>query len=121
MYLISSKYSYSFLAEPVYYLKRACEYLDAMFTLWMFPDGVGATKFGNMGELILALRLEEALRKEGLIREAGRVNAIVREKAEYFGSREYPYGSEMAYDSTAFEAVYAYGRATENRRQYLEW
>ncbi len=116
MYLISSKYSYSFLAEPVYYLKRACEYLDAMFTLWMFPDGVGATKFGNMGELILALRLEKALRKEGLIREAGRVNAIVREKAEYFASREYPYGSEMAYDSTAFEAVYAYGRATENRR-----
>ena len=77
MYLISSKYSYSFLAEPVYYLKRACEYLDAMFTLWMFPDGVGATKFGNMGELILALRLEEALRKEGLISEAGRAAAQV--------------------------------------------
>lgn len=116
MYRISSLYSFDFLEEPVYYITLAYEYMKAMFTYWMFPDGVGATKYANMGELHMALSLEGDLRKEGLASQADWVRQTVEMKAYYFASKEYPYGSEMPYDSTAFEAVYAYGKAAGDSR-----
>lgn len=116
MYQIAEKYSFDFLEAPTYYLKLAYEYMRAMFSYWMFPHGVGASEYGNMGERNIALYLEKALRKEGLVQQADWVHGIVESKAAYFASQEYPFGSEMPYDSTAFEAVYSYGKAIGNRR-----
>lgn len=92
------------------YLEMAYEYTAAMFRYWMFPDGVGATQYGNMGEMTLPLMLEESLREEGMEREAEQLKKIFDTKAAFFASKTYPFGSEMVYDSTAFEAVYAYGK-----------
>lgn len=38
------------------------------------------------------------------------MNAIFDKKAHFFASENFPFGSEMVYDSTAFEAVYGYGK-----------
>ena len=116
MHRIAKKYSYDFLEKPVYYIKQAYSYAKGMFSYWMFPEGVGATEYGNMGELHLALSLSDALREEGLFEEASWIDETVRTKAQYFAAQEFPYGSEMAYDSTAFEAVYAYGKAIDDTR-----
>ena len=53
MYRIASRGVYPFLKEARHYLRRAGEYAYAMFQYWMFPDGEGATKYGNMGEMNL--------------------------------------------------------------------
>lgn len=48
--------------------------------------------------------------EEGFIQEAAEMNAIFDKKAHFFASENFPFGSEMVYDSTAFEAVYGYGK-----------
>ncbi len=110
MYLIQKRYQVSFLREACEYLKMAYKYTIAMFYYWMYPRGVGAREFGNMGEMTLPLFLAGELQKEGFEKEAEIINRIMDDKACYFASKEYPFGSEMPYDSTAFEAVYAYGK-----------
>lgn len=116
MYRIAALYGFSFLKEPSHYLKQAYQYAEAMFSYWMFPNGVGATEYGNMGEHVLALEMVPALRKENLHKEADTIETFVRKKALFFAGKKYPYGSEMAYDSTAYEAVYAYGKAIRDNR-----
>jgi hypothetical protein len=69
-----------------------------MFTFWMFPDGVGATDYGNMGETIIATELAGALRGEGMNHEAALVEGWVGRKALCLASKPFPFGSEMAYD-----------------------
>lgn len=114
MYLIKKRYQVPFFREATEYLKMAYEYTIAMFRFWMYPRGEGAREFGNMGEMTLPLYLEEDLRAEGLCQEAEALRRIMDEKSRYFAGKEYPFGSEMPYDSTAFEAVYAYGKRTGN-------
>lgn len=116
MYLIQKRYRVSFLREAAEYLKEAYRYAIAMFYYWMYPRGKGAREFGNMGEMTLPLFLAEDLLAEGFQKEAEIINRIMDEKAAYFESREYPFGSEMPYDSTAFEAVYAYGKRIGSER-----
>lgn len=110
MYLIQKQHYFDCLRAPAEYLKMAYEYTKAMFNYWMFPHGVGASEFGNMGEMTLPLYLAQSLQKEGFIQEAAEMAAIFDKKAHFFNSKQFPFGSEMAYDSTAFEAVYAYGK-----------
>ena len=110
MYLIKKQYQVPYFRKAVEYLKMAYEYTRAMFHYWMYPRGAGAWEFGNMGEMTLPLCLAQELQAEGLIREAEEISGIMDKKAQYFASKEYPFGSEMPYDSTAFEAVYAYGK-----------
>lgn len=98
------------LRQATEYLGMAYEYAMAMFRYWMYPDGVGATQFGNMGEMTLALDLERCLRVEGMEQEAEELKKVLDTKSAFFDSKTYPFGSEMVYDSTAFEAVYAYGK-----------
>lgn len=114
MYRIAKLYHFAFLSEPEYYILQAFHYTKAMFSYWMFPQGVGATEYGNMGEMTIALFLADSLRTEGFKREADEINRLVWAKADYFGRKAYPFGSEMAYDTTAYEAVYAYGKASGN-------
>lgn len=115
MYRIQKAGRFEELRAAAEYLKMAYEYTLAMFRYWMFPDGVGATQYGNMGEMTLALDLEACLREEGLEQEAETVRAILDTKAAFFASKKYPFGSEMVYDSTAFEAVYAYGKRSGSK------
>ena len=110
MYLIQKQHSYSELRTEKEYLLMAYEYTKAMFNYWMFPHGVGASEFGNMGEMTLPLFLSQTLKEEGYEEESAEMGAIFDKKAHYFNSRQYPFGSEMVYDSTAFEAVYGYGK-----------
>lgn len=111
MYRIQKQYNYLYLKPAEYYLKQAYEYTYAMFNFWMFPEGVGATEYGNMGEFNIALYIPEALAAEGMKDEAKWVRETVSKKAEFFKNSAYPFGSEMAYDSTAYEAVYAYAKS----------
>ena len=59
---------------------------------------------------ILAAVQSLLLESEGFIQEAAEMNAIFDKKAHFFASENFPFGSEMVYDSTAFEAVYGYGK-----------
>ncbi|MCH9276550.1 DUF5695 domain-containing protein [Bifidobacterium amazonense] len=118
MYRIAKRYRAEcpWLNEPAYWLERATRYFAAMFDYWMFPDGEGADHYANMGESVLAMHLADALRAEGLDEDAARIQGLVEKKAWYFAGKAYPYGSEMAYDSTAYEAVYGYGAAIGDER-----
>ena len=116
MYLIQSRQGYGFLRPAREYLKMAYEYAKAMFCYWMYPDGVGASEYGNMGESTLPLYLADELKHEGMLQEAADMDALFDKKAYFFAGKNYPFGSEMVYDSTAFEAVYAYGKRIEDGR-----
>ncbi len=115
MYRIAQRYAYDWMDSKEIWLKKAYEYARAMFTYWMFPNGEGALKYGNMGETVLAVELAEALRREDMLQESSQIEGLVKRKAACFAEKRYPYGSEMAYDSTAFEAVYAYGKVAGNK------
>ncbi len=108
LYRIARDYMHPNLKTPKEYIEKAYRYAVAMFSYWMFPEGEGATHYGNMGESTYALQLEEALLKEGLSQEAEALKRILDEKMAVLNQREYPFASEMAYDTTAFEAIYAY-------------
>ena len=116
LYKIRKLYNSPFLKPPTYYIELAFNYTKGMFTYWMFPDGVGATEYGNMGEAFLPLQLEDFLIEEGFIEEADWVRKRFVDKAVYFSQADYPFGSEMAYDSTAYEAVYGYGKRYDDQR-----
>jgi hypothetical protein len=118
MYRIAKRYrdEYPWLQTPRYWLERAYQYATAMFSYWMFPDGEGGDHYANMGESIIATRLPEALKTEGMCEQAERLKGLIGKKAMYFAGKAYPYGSEMAYDSTAYEAVYGYGAAIDDEK-----
>ena len=114
MYRIQKIYEFPFLDNCREYLKLSYQYAKAMFHYWMFPDGVGATEYGNMGEMTLPLYLDKALEEEGFIEEAKELAVFFDRKAAFFSSASYPFGSEMAFDTTAYEAVYAYGKRIDD-------
>ena len=116
MYRIRKIYDFNFMKPARHYLDRAYQYTRSMFSYWMFPDGVGATEYGNMGELIMTLELDKALYEEGMEKEAAWLKEKLDQKANYFSRADYPFGSEMAYDTTAFEAVYACGKRIRNNK-----
>ena len=116
MYRISKIYKKDWLDAPHIWIYKAYEYAKAMFSYWMFPDGIGATEIGNMGEFVLATEIVGALKDQNCRKEADELQEIITEKARFFAGKTYPYGSEMAYDSTAYEAVYGYGKAIMDER-----
>lgn len=116
MYRIARYTRCHFLKDARHYLRRAYDYATAMFNYWMFPDGEGATKYGNMGEMNLPLKFVEALRNENMPEQAAHLETLMLEKAKFFSTREYPFGSEMAFDTTAYEAVYAYAKLIGDER-----
>lgn len=116
MYRISRIYHRDWLDAPHVWIYKAYEYAKAMFSYWMFPDGIGATEIGNMGEFVLATEIVGALKDQNCRKEADELQEIITEKARFFAGKTYPYGSEMAYDSTAYEAVYGYGKAIMDER-----
>ena len=90
-------------------------YLDQAYetTKFMFgrrEDGkrrVGYVELGLMeGDIVLAVL--EDLKREGWKEKADVVEGLMKERAERWRKEAYPFGSEMAWDSTGQEEVYAW-------------
>ena len=91
-----------------WYLDQA--YQTTKFTFSRGPNGrrrVGWVELGLMeGDIFLALLTD--LKREGWNDKAGDVEAIMKERADRWKGEAYPFGSEMAWDSTGQEEVYAW-------------
>jgi hypothetical protein len=74
------------------------------------PNGrrrVGYVELGLMeGDVVLELLND--LKREGWTEKANDVEALMKERAERWRKEAYPFGSEMAWDSTGQEEVYAW-------------
>jgi len=85
-----------------WYLKRAYETSVAMTNY-----AAGLAEFGQMEGSIFVQILAD-LKKEGLDTEASILEERMRHRADRWKSQKYPYGSEMPWDSTGQEEVYAW-------------
>ena len=66
-------------------------------------------QFGQMeGDVFVAVL--DDLRREGMNAQAGTLEAAMRARAEVWKKQAYPFGSEMPWDSTGQEEVYAWTR-----------
>ncbi len=87
-----------------WYLDQAYETSMAMTRL--APD---YSQFGQMeGDVFVAVL--EDLRREGQTEKADTLEAVMRARAERWRKQAYPFGSEMPWDSTGQEEVYAWTR-----------
>lgn len=65
------------------------------------------TQFGQMEGDVFVYLLDD-LKREGLAEEAQTLESQMRKRADHWNSEEYPFGSEMPWDSTGQEEVYAW-------------
>jgi Family of unknown function (DUF5695) len=91
-----------------WYLDQA--YQTTKFTFSRTPNGrrrVGYVELGLMeGDIFLAVLTD--LKREGWAEKAGEIEALMKERADRWKGEAYPFGSEMAWDSTGQEEVYAW-------------
>ncbi|HEX6046222.1 MAG TPA: DUF5695 domain-containing protein [Pyrinomonadaceae bacterium] len=91
-----------------WYLNQAYETTKFMFGRQ--PNGrrrVGYVELGLMeGDIVLELLQD--LKREGWTEKANDVEALMKDRAERWRKEAYPFGSEMAWDSTGQEEVYAW-------------
>jgi hypothetical protein len=85
-----------------WYLERA--YQTGVAMTRFAPDHA---QFGQMEGTIFLMILED-LQREGWNQQAAHLEAIMKERADEWQSLGYPYGSEMPWDSTGQEEVYAW-------------
>lgn len=85
-----------------WYLEQAYRTNQAMMKLAPYY-----TQFGQMEGDVFVDILDD-LKREGMTEEAGIMEASMRKRAEHWSSQEYPFGSEMPWDSTGQEEVYAW-------------
>ena len=85
-----------------WYLHRAYETSVAMTNY-----ASGLAEFGQM-EGTIFLQILEDLKGEGLASEASNLEAKMRHRADRWKAQAYPFGSEMPWDSTGQEEVYAW-------------
>lgn len=62
-------------------------------------------QFGQMEGTVFYLILED-LKREGWTEQANALEAVMRKRAEHWSTLNYPFGSEMPWDSTGQEEVY---------------
>ena len=78
-------------------------------TLAMLQQAEYYTRFGQMeGDVFLQILLD--LKREGMTAQATDMEAKMRARADLWRSQAYPFGSEMPWDSTGQEEVYAWTR-----------
>lgn len=78
-------------------------------TLAMLKHAEYYTRFGQMeGDVFLNILLD--LKREGWSTQATDMEAKMRARADIWRSQAYPFGSEMPWDSTGQEEVYAWTR-----------
>ncbi|HEX7051781.1 MAG TPA: DUF5695 domain-containing protein [Longimicrobiales bacterium] len=87
-----------------WYLEHAYQTAQAMVRL--APD---YAQFGQMEGTVFVLILMD-LKREGWTEQAAALEATMRERAEAWKALGYPFGSEMPWDSTGQEEVYAWCR-----------
>jgi hypothetical protein len=91
-----------------WYLNQA--YQTTKFTFSRQANGrrrVGYVELGLMeGDIFLAVL--EDLKREGWNEKAAEIEALMKERAERWKQEAFPFGSEMAWDSTGQEEVYAW-------------
>lgn len=84
-------------------------YLDHAYrtTIAMLRDAPHYAQFGQMeGEVFLDILAD--LRREGMTTEATDIERRMRARADHWRTLAYPFGSEMAWDSTGQPEVYAW-------------
>jgi hypothetical protein len=87
-----------------WYLDRA--YQTALAMPRLAPE---YAKFGQMeGEVFIEILRD--LQDEGMNAEASRLEQAMRQRADHWAAEEYPFGSEMPWDSTGQPEVYAWMR-----------
>lgn len=85
-----------------WYLNNAYETSLAMVRL-----APGYAVFGQMeGDIFLKVLAD--LRREGMTTQADNLEAVMRQRADRWKTEAYPFGSEMPWDSTGQEEVYAW-------------
>jgi hypothetical protein len=83
---------------------------QAVLTVSSMTNGqVGYANDGLMGETVLVSLLDD-LRREGLTANATLVEGRMKTRATSWAGEQYPFGSEMAWDSTGQEGVYAWSK-----------
>jgi len=91
-----------------WYLEQA--YQTTKFTFSRAPNGrrrVGYVELGLMeGDIFLALLKD--LQREGWTERANEIEKLMKERADRWKNEAYPFGSEMAWDSTGQEEVYGW-------------
>ena len=91
-----------------WYLKNAYETTLAM-TKYASDRRRGLVPFGQMeGNIFLQVLLE--LKREGWTQQADALEAQMKARADLWKEQAFPYGSEMPWDSTGQEEVYAWTR-----------
>ncbi len=73
----------------------------------MTKYGAGLAQFGQM-EGDIFLKILQDLKREGMTVEAENLEGIMRQRADRWKQEAYPFGSEMPWDSTGQEEVYAW-------------
>ena len=87
-----------------WYLERAYQTGEAMAR-----HAPRYAQFGQMDGTVFLLILQD-LRREGWSVQADALEATMRERADHWRSLGYPFGSEMPWDSTGQEEVYAWSK-----------
>ncbi len=86
-------------------------YLDHAYrtTVAMMRDAPHYAQFGQMeGEIFLEILAD--LKREGLTTQASEVEGLMKARADHWRTLAFPFGSEMAWDSTGQPEVYAWMR-----------
>lgn len=86
-------------------------YLDHAYrtTVAMMRDAPHYAQFGQMeGEIFLEILAD--LKREGLAAQASEVEGLMKARADHWRTLAFPFGSEMAWDSTGQPEVYAWMR-----------
>ena len=86
-------------------------YLDHAYrtTVAMMRDAPHYAQFGQMeGEIFLEILAD--LKREGLTARAREVEGLMKARADHWRTLAFPFGSEMAWDSTGQPEVYAWMR-----------
>ncbi len=86
-------------------------YLDhaRMTIVAMMRDAPYYTQFGQMEGNVFVDILDD-LKREGITQGADQIEALMKSRADHWKTLHYPFGSEMAWDSTGQPEVYAWMR-----------
>ena len=109
MYRVARNHPGMVTAHPwQWYLEQAYQTTHFMFSRDTHGDRrVGYVELGLMeGDVFLTLLKD--LQNEGWTAKAADVTALMKERADRWSHQAYPFGSEMAWDSTGQEEVYAW-------------
>lgn len=93
-------------------------YLDHAYTTVtaMMRDAPHYAEFGLMeGDVFVDILRD--LQREGMTREAAEMERLMKARADHWRTLKYPFGSEMAWDSTGQPEVYAWMRYFGHQRQ----